>query len=62
MRLSRTSRVDIVATAIAELRGIARVGRDLVAGRLPLREIGERLPLIGTPNPATATTTDATTI
>jgi putative flippase GtrA len=37
------SRVDVVATAVADLRGIARVGRDLVAGRLPLREIGEHL-------------------
>ncbi len=37
------SRVDVVATAAADLRGIARVGRDLFAGRLPLREIGEHL-------------------
>ncbi|WP_407342872.1 glycosyltransferase [Pengzhenrongella phosphoraccumulans] len=41
------SRVDIVATALADLRGVARLGRDLVAGRLPLREIGEHLPLVG---------------
>ena len=31
------SRVDIVATAIADLRGVARLGRDLMTGRLPLR-------------------------
>ncbi len=37
------SRVDVVATAAADLRGIARVGRDLIAGRLPLREVGEHL-------------------
>jgi putative flippase GtrA len=30
------SRVDIVATAMADLRGVARVGRALTAGRLPL--------------------------
>jgi glycosyltransferase involved in cell wall biosynthesis len=32
------SRVDIVATAIADLKGIARVGRALASGRLPLPE------------------------
>ena len=37
------SRVDIVATALADLRGVARVGRALVAGRLPLREIRSQL-------------------
>jgi putative flippase GtrA len=37
------SRVDVVATAAADLRGIARVGRDLFTGRLPLRAIGEHL-------------------
>ncbi len=41
------SRVDIVATAMADLQGIARVGRELVTGALPLREIGEHLPLVG---------------
>jgi hypothetical protein len=29
------SRVDILATALADLRGIARIGRDLVRGTLP---------------------------
>jgi len=41
------SRVDVVATALADLRGVARVGRDLVTGALPLREIGAHLPLVG---------------
>jgi putative flippase GtrA len=31
------SRVDIVATAIADLRGIARLASDLARGRIPLR-------------------------
>jgi putative flippase GtrA len=29
------SRVDVVATALADLRGVARLGRDILAGRLP---------------------------
>ncbi|CAN5128134.1 bifunctional glycosyltransferase family 2/GtrA family protein [soil metagenome] len=41
------SRVDIVATALADLRGIARVARDLAAGRLPLAELRAHLPLVG---------------
>jgi putative flippase GtrA len=41
------SRVDIVPTAMADLRGVSRLGRDLMTGRLPLREIGEHLPLVG---------------
>lgn len=41
------SRVDLAATALADLRGVGRLGRDLVAGRLPLREVGEHLPLVG---------------
>ncbi|HEY8721833.1 bifunctional glycosyltransferase family 2/GtrA family protein [Pengzhenrongella sp.] len=48
------SRVDIVATALADLRGVARVGRDLVTGRLPLAEIGEHLPLVGAARPPVA--------
>jgi putative flippase GtrA len=32
------SRVDLVATARADLKGIARLGRDLATGRLPLAE------------------------
>ncbi len=37
------SSVDIVRTALDDLRGMARLGRSLVRGTLPLREIGERL-------------------
>ncbi|MFL6163617.1 MAG: glycosyltransferase [Jatrophihabitantaceae bacterium] len=37
------SRVDIVSTAIADLKGVARVGRALATGRLPLAEIRGQL-------------------
>jgi len=37
------SSVELVRTAIDDLRGVARLGRSLVRGTLPLREIGERL-------------------
>ena len=37
------SRVDIVATACADLRGIARVGRALATGTLPLAELRAQL-------------------
>jgi putative flippase GtrA len=37
------SRVDIVATATADLRGIWRVGRALAAGALPLAELRAQL-------------------
>ncbi|HEU5270979.1 MAG TPA: bifunctional glycosyltransferase family 2/GtrA family protein [Jatrophihabitans sp.] len=37
------SRVDIMATALADLRGVARVGRALATGRLPLAEIRAQL-------------------
>ncbi len=37
------SSVDIVRTALDDLKGVARLGRSLVRGTLPLREIGERL-------------------
>ena len=37
------SSVDIVRTAIDDLAGMVRLGRSLVRGTLPLREIGERL-------------------
>jgi putative flippase GtrA len=33
------SRVDVVATAIADLRGVARLGRALATGRLPLSQV-----------------------
>jgi putative flippase GtrA len=37
------SRVDIVATAVADLRGVARLGRSLVRGELPLRDVAGQL-------------------
>jgi putative flippase GtrA len=37
------SSVDIVRTALDDLLGVARLGRSLVRGTLPLREVGERL-------------------
>ncbi|HEX2893995.1 MAG TPA: bifunctional glycosyltransferase family 2/GtrA family protein [Marmoricola sp.] len=37
------SRVDIVRTARDDLRGVVRLGTSLARGRLPLREVGERL-------------------
>ena len=37
------SRVDIVATAVADLRGIVRLGRALASGRLPLGELRAQL-------------------
>jgi putative flippase GtrA len=33
------SRVDIVATAVADLKGVWRLGRDLTTGRLPVAEL-----------------------
>jgi putative flippase GtrA len=44
------SSVNIMATAMADLRGVARVGRDLATGRLPVRELRAQLgraPLAG---------------
>jgi putative flippase GtrA len=37
------SRVDIVSTAVADLRGIVRVGRALAGGRLPLSDLRAQL-------------------
>ncbi|MET0839800.1 MAG: GtrA family protein, partial [Marmoricola sp.] len=37
------SSVDIVRTALDDLRGMVRLGRSLLRGSLPLREVGERL-------------------
>lgn len=39
------SRVDVVATARQDLHGVARLARDLMAGRLPLAALRELLPL-----------------
>ncbi|EOM74445.1 glycosyltransferase [Rhodococcus rhodnii] len=47
------SRVDIVATAVEDLRGVWRVGRALATGRVPLRSItaaaGRDVPAAGEP-------------
>jgi putative flippase GtrA len=37
------SRVELVATAMADLRGVARLGRALVRGELPVRELRQQL-------------------
>ena len=37
------SRVDIVTTALADLRGVARLGRALISGDLPVPELRTRL-------------------
>ncbi len=37
------SRVDIVSTAVADLKGIARLGKALLTGKLPLRQLADRL-------------------
>ncbi len=44
------SRVDILSTALADLRGVARLGRALAAGKLPLADL--RSQLGRTPHPA----------
>lgn len=46
------SRVDLLSTAVADLRGIARMGRELARGTLPtagLRRAGDRSPSGGLP-------------
>ncbi|WP_184696324.1 glycosyltransferase [Saccharothrix tamanrassetensis] len=37
------SRVDIVATAVADLKGVARVARGLLTGRIPIGELRTQL-------------------
>jgi putative flippase GtrA len=37
------SRVDIVSTALADLRGVARLGRALASGKLPLADLRSQL-------------------
>ena len=37
------SRVDLARTAYDDLRGLARLGRNLLAGRIPVAEVSERL-------------------
>ncbi|WBB51366.1 glycosyltransferase family 2 protein [Verrucosispora sp. WMMA2044] len=51
------SRVDVVATAVADLRGIGRLGRALLTGALPLAELRAQLgraPLATPPEQAPA--------
>jgi putative flippase GtrA len=59
------SRVDIVATALADLRGVARLGRALATGALPLAavraELG-RAPLISTSLTSTSLTNTNTSL
>ncbi|MBW8751675.1 MAG: bifunctional glycosyltransferase family 2/GtrA family protein [Propionibacteriales bacterium] len=42
------SRVDIVQTALDDLRGVLRLATGLARGRLPVREVGERLGRVST--------------
>jgi len=51
------SRVDIIATAIADLRGIARLGRALAVGTLPLAELRRQIgrPPLAAPIPGVPT-------
>src|SRR5947199_8015396 len=37
------SRVDIVATAVGDLKGVWRLGRDLTTGRLPVVELRQQM-------------------
>jgi putative flippase GtrA len=41
------SRVDIVSTAMADLRGVVRLGSNLARGRLPLQAHGTEMPDAG---------------
>jgi putative flippase GtrA len=45
------SRVDLLATALADLRGMARVGRALAIGRLPLQTVRSQLGRAPLPTP-----------
>ncbi len=45
------SRVDIVSTAVADLKGVARLGRALASGKLPLAELGAQLGRTPHPSP-----------
>ena len=50
------SRVDVVATAIADLKGVWRMGRSFATGRLPVRELRADL---GRPAPGRTVTSPA---
>ena len=47
------SRVDVVSTAVADLKGVARVGRALATGALPVAQLRRELGRaeIGRPTP-----------
>jgi putative flippase GtrA len=49
------SRVDIVATAVADLKGVWRLGRDLTTGRLPIVELRQQMRRPEVPSSATFT-------
>jgi putative flippase GtrA len=49
------SRVDIVATAVADLKGVWRLGRDLTTGRLPILELRQQMRRPEVPSSATFT-------
>jgi putative flippase GtrA len=48
------SRVDVVATAVADLRGVARVGRALATGALPVARLREEFGRSALPGHGTA--------
>ncbi|WP_284985429.1 glycosyltransferase [Arthrobacter sp. fls2-241-R2A-172] len=52
------SSVDVVRTALADLRGMARLTRDLVTGRIPVPEL--RAALARGPLPASSRTSEST--
>jgi putative flippase GtrA len=43
------SRVDVLATAMADLRGIARIGRGLATGAIPVGALRQRAGIAGVP-------------
>src|SRR3954470_15400922 len=49
------SGVDIVATAVADLKGVWRLGRDLATGRLPVVEMRRQMRRPGAPSSTTFT-------
>jgi putative flippase GtrA len=49
------SRVDIAATAVADLKGVWRLGRDLTTGRLPIVELRQQIRRPEVPSSATFT-------
>ncbi len=56
------SRVDIIPTALADLRGIARLGRRLATGALPIAELRRQLGRQRCPDPPATTPTPSSTV